>query len=226
MLDFLGIGAQKAGTTWVYECLKTHPQIAFPLGKEVHYWNREFQNWTRDQYLNPFRNIADKKAGEITPAYAFLPPESIREIYNINPELKIFYIIRNPIDRAWSAAKMMLKRSEMVLNEASDQWFKDVFSSEGSRIRGNYIFAIDNWLSVFPQKNMLVVGYDELQQNIRKICSHLGVEPDKMQIINEKVHATNEISLRPSLRRFLEDMYEPEIERMRQHKVLRAVIKW
>ena len=40
MLDFLGIGAQKAATTWLYANLDLHPQIAFPAGKEVHFWDR------------------------------------------------------------------------------------------------------------------------------------------------------------------------------------------
>src|SRR5262249_41035314 len=38
--DFLGIGAQKAATTWLYENLKRHPEIEFPAGKEVHFWDK------------------------------------------------------------------------------------------------------------------------------------------------------------------------------------------
>ena len=40
MVDFLGIGVQKGGTTWLYHQLSRHPQIAFPGGKEVHFWDR------------------------------------------------------------------------------------------------------------------------------------------------------------------------------------------
>ncbi len=39
-VDFLGIGAQKAGTTWLYRCLQRHPQIYLPRTKELHYFNR------------------------------------------------------------------------------------------------------------------------------------------------------------------------------------------
>jgi len=33
--NFLGIGAQRAGTTWVYHCLREHPQIFLPDKKEI-----------------------------------------------------------------------------------------------------------------------------------------------------------------------------------------------
>ena len=39
MLDFLCIGAQKAGTSWLHSQLVRHPQVAFPAGKEAHYWD-------------------------------------------------------------------------------------------------------------------------------------------------------------------------------------------
>jgi hypothetical protein len=37
---FFGIGAQKAGTTWVHDYLMSHPQARVPFVKEVHYWTR------------------------------------------------------------------------------------------------------------------------------------------------------------------------------------------
>lgn len=37
--DFIGIGAQKAGTTWLYKNLKQHPNIWLPEIKELHYFD-------------------------------------------------------------------------------------------------------------------------------------------------------------------------------------------
>ncbi len=39
-VDFLGIGAQRAGTTWLYRCLQRHPQLYLPGTKELHYFDR------------------------------------------------------------------------------------------------------------------------------------------------------------------------------------------
>ena len=51
MVDFLGIGAQKAGTTWIFENLQRHPDVQFPGGKEIHFWDaqrhRGVQWWLR-----------------------------------------------------------------------------------------------------------------------------------------------------------------------------------
>jgi hypothetical protein len=43
--DFIGIGAQRAGTSWLYACLYEHPQICMPL-KEIHFFSCE-RNWRR-----------------------------------------------------------------------------------------------------------------------------------------------------------------------------------
>lgn len=42
MLDFLGIGAQKAGTTWMFEWLRKHPEVHFPHIKEISFWNSHY----------------------------------------------------------------------------------------------------------------------------------------------------------------------------------------
>jgi hypothetical protein len=144
MLDFLGIGAQKAGTTWLYEQLKRHSQLAFPLGKEAHFWNRPHDPITIARYVGRFADLT-AVAGEITPAYGILPVEIIREIHQQAPRLRLIYLIRNPIERAWSAALMALQRAEMTIDEASDAWFSDHFHSAGSRQRGDYETCLRTW---------------------------------------------------------------------------------
>ena len=136
MLNFLGIGAQKSATSWLYNTLLKHPNIAFPGGKEVHFWDsRSGRNI--ESYKEIFSNN-DYINGDITPAYGFLPIEVIQEIYDLMPHLCLIYLIRNPIERAWSSARMALGRAEMLHEEASDQWFIDHFKSKGSLARGDY----------------------------------------------------------------------------------------
>ena len=45
--DFLGIGAQKAGTTWLWENLRRHPEIFVPDKKELHYFDNKFDQSLR-----------------------------------------------------------------------------------------------------------------------------------------------------------------------------------
>jgi hypothetical protein len=50
--DFLGIGAQRAGTTWLYRCLKKHPDLWLPPKKEIHYFDRS-PSYPTPNYLYP-----------------------------------------------------------------------------------------------------------------------------------------------------------------------------
>jgi hypothetical protein len=142
-VDFLGIGVQKGGTTWLYHQLARHSQVAFPRGKEVHCWDAaaapNADEWAA--LLEPpsrqSRTGRPIKTGEITPAYATLPVEKIAAIKRRCPSIRLFISLRNPLDRAWSAALMGLARVQMLVPEASDQWFFDHFRSATSRARGD-----------------------------------------------------------------------------------------
>ncbi|MCB0131208.1 MAG: sulfotransferase, partial [Caldilineaceae bacterium] len=180
MWSFLGIGAQKAGTTWLYSQLERHLQLAFPLGKEAHFWDRPHNATAIAGYLSQFANNADV-AGEMTPSYATLPISVVREIHACNPHLRLIYLIRNPIDRAWSSALMALQRAQMTLDEASDAWFSDHFHSAASRKRGDYQACLQTWREVFPKQQMLVLRFEQITNEpevlINRCFQHLGVAP-------------------------------------------------
>src|SRR5690606_23280995 len=130
MLAFLGIGAQKAGTTWLYRQLSRHPRVRFPGGKEVHFWNARIERDSLDWYRALFSSDPALVEGDVTPAYGILEPTVIRQIHDAFPDLRIIFIMRNPVARAWSSALMALGRAEMTLQDASEQWFLDHFHSQ------------------------------------------------------------------------------------------------
>ena len=222
MLAFLGIGAQKAGTTWIYEQLRQHPCLSFPLGKEAHFWNREFDDPSIATYLASFGG-SDCIAGEITPAYAMLPVERIRRIYACNPELRLIYLIRNPVERAWSSALMALQRAEMTIDEASDQWFIDHFRSAGSRRRGDYAACLDRWLDVFPAEQLLVLRFEQVREApealLNRCFEHLGVAPQPTDLLQARgcrqpVFTGSGALPRPSLLPILRELYREPLQRL------------
>ncbi|QBQ53553.1 sulfotransferase domain-containing protein [Nitrosococcus wardiae] len=192
MLDFLGIGAQKAGTTWLYSQLAKHPRIRFPKGKEVHYWDwvqagrrPDDISWYRQVFADPGGFIQ----GDITPDYAILEERYIRQIHALNPDLRIFFILRNPIERAWSAAQMGLAKLQMTREEASDPWFFDVFRSQASLARGDYEATLRRWGGLFGSEQLLLLYYQDLQENPRKLlvdaALHLGVDASFFDTVPE-----------------------------------------
>src|SRR5690606_11946368 len=69
--DFICIGAQKSGTTWLYENLKLHPDIFMPDKKELHYFNLNYHT-SLAYYNSYFEKDSNRIKGEITPAYSTL----------------------------------------------------------------------------------------------------------------------------------------------------------
>jgi hypothetical protein len=214
MLNFLGIGTQKAGTTWLYETLLQHPDIAFPGGKEIHFWN-----YNRQKGLDWYNGLfADNSRinGEITPAYGILPVETIREIQHLYPALRLIYIIRDPVERAWSSAKMEAQRAGKKLPEVPDQWFIGQFHSSDSLSRGDYETCIRNWRSVFPPERLLILYHEELRDQplflMEKVCRHLGVDNIYTGLngdnLKQPVFAGIPEPLRPSLSQELMEIYD------------------
>ena len=224
MLNFIGIGAQKAGTSWLYAMLKRHPDIHFPAGKEVHFWDQYYSrgiNW----YTDLFRGTLQGIAGEITPAYAILPWVRIKEMSMHFPGIKILFSIRNPVERAWSQVLMHLNRTGQSKNidTMPDEWFFRFFSSEGSLQRGDYETCLRSWLSCYDPSHFLIFRFEEIRQSPRTLlmncCRHLGVDSHfysalNDSILHQKIFRGETHPLRPSLQKFLKKLYQKKIEKL------------
>jgi len=222
MLNFLGIGAQKAGTTWLYEMLSKHPEIEFPGGKEMHFWSADTYEEHISDYLKLFE-ANNKLMGEITPAYSMLDIARVSDIHKLFPKLKIFFVMRNPIERAWSSALMALKRAELDYDEVSNQWFIDHFHSRGSLGRGDYLACLDVWQSCYSESNILLLYYDELSYDpkafLKKCLLHIGVSDEWLDTLaedslNGRVFTGSGRVLPSELRSELILIYEPKIKEL------------
>src|SRR6056297_2233099 len=109
--DFIGIGAMKAATSWIYKCLIEHPEVCGSSKKELHFFDRP-QNYKKgiDYYISFFKHCPqDKAKGEYTPNYLYSPatPELISRHF---PNVKIIVCLRNPAERAWSHYLFSVKK--------------------------------------------------------------------------------------------------------------------
>lgn len=107
-LDFFIIGAQKAGTTSLYDYLSQHRDIFLPSSKDFFAFNDDPHYGVSESKLPEyFRNYA----GEVVIGGSnvqVLPFENaIRNLRDYRPDIKIVIMLRNPIDRAYSAYWMM-----------------------------------------------------------------------------------------------------------------------
>src|SRR4051812_23905676 len=108
--NFLVIGVEKGGTTWLHAQLKKHPQIFLPDTKEIHFFNKYSSNLIeRDYfklgigwYLDFFKPYNGQRAiGEVTPMY-ICDSEAPLRIQKTLLSVRLIAILRNPVDRAYS----------------------------------------------------------------------------------------------------------------------------
>ncbi|MEL6944162.1 MAG: sulfotransferase, partial [Bacteroidota bacterium] len=179
--DFLIIGTQKGGTTWLRRMLITHPDIYIPpYPEEVHFFNRAVEQ--PDLYFALFNTeeAKGKLLGEKSPNYFHMPEKAIRFVKTILPESKLIVILRDPTERAWSQARM--STSDFNKRELGK---KDLLklvlqvASRGNFERTNYAKVLQKWLRHFKKEQLLLYYYNDLQndpqQFLNQVCDDLKV---------------------------------------------------
>lgn len=192
---FIIIGAQKCGTTSLYNYMIEHPQILPASMKELHFFNWRSKQGNRktaegvDWYLSQFPTIPSGKdliTGEATPDY-LLDPYTPQRMFKLLPDVKLIVILRNPVDRAVSQyyhnrsiKKRMMeplsfreaiaKEPERINNEKSklmlDENYRSLFHRKYSYVeRGLYIEQLERWMSIFPRENFLILKSEEFFKN-------------------------------------------------------------
>lgn len=198
---FLIIGAQKAGTTSLYNYLIQHPQVEKAIEKEVHYFDLNYYK-PFEWYLQCFPGLGGNKkniTGEASPYYIFHPTCAVR-IKEKLPKVKLIIILRNPVDRAYS------HYHHAVRNLGETLAFEEAIEMEEARLageleklerdpfycsynyqhysylsRGIYVDQLKNWYDLFPAKQILLLKYEELFSNpsdyMNKVSEFLKISP-------------------------------------------------
>ena len=227
--NFLVIGAQKTGTKWLYYNLNSHPDIfvANGAGLECNYFNTNnniIGNLNR--YSRLFNDIKNKKIkGDISPGYSIIDKKKIALIRQLIPDVKIIITLRNPKERAISAARMEIKgltyagkQRKILLTEESSK--EDIInyccSSEGFKY-GNYPAQLENWLSIIPSNQIIILSYELLvnnpQEYLAKIFNFLDVNIYyDYNLIRKRIHVTEKYILPLEVYKKLDEAYHNVIK--------------
>jgi len=192
--DFLGIGATHAGKIWLADMLYRQPQLQLPAigGKTVRgtaYWSKP-GSVTPDQWRGLFARRAEGvRSGEIAPTYSTLAADAIRQIHAICPEARLIFVLRNPVERAWTQALRLATSRRLDPAGLPDAWFLDAMRTPEAAAEGDYAAALYAWSSVFPATAMMIVDYDRIATDPRglvaSVCRHIGVSPEPVAAIPE-----------------------------------------
>ncbi len=182
--NFLIIGAEKAGTTWLYDRLRRHPDVFMPEVKEIHYFNhrssnqnprRNYENHDFRWYRDHFRHRKGESAvGEATPMYLCDQRAPVR-IRKHLPQVRLISCLRYPTDRAYSHYWMARGKNHTQYS------FRQVVDQKISKFieRGQYGKQLECYLNRFKRSQLQVVIHEELfvdpGQHLNKLCAFLGV---------------------------------------------------
>jgi hypothetical protein len=189
-LDFLIIGAQKAGTTSLRAFLGSIESHIFMLKTEQHFWNREGRyrdGFGLDPYMEKFSEAGSEHLiGEKSPSYlsSYEAPERIAKHF---PQVKLIANLRNPAERAYSAywhgrrvgaidPSVTFAQSIQTYQENHGKPYGDLVSP------GFYSSHLTRHLNFFPKDQLLVLDFDKLlsspETELLKSLAFLGLDVD------------------------------------------------
>jgi hypothetical protein len=164
-VNFIGIGVQKAGTSWLAEALNEHPEVYIHPKKEGHFFNKEKIYLNSLHYEYTFKHNNEKIIGEITPAY-ISEKDVPKKIFKYNPDVKLIAILRNPTERCISQYKMEMSRDTIEENKGLwDAFSRDLPKYGPMRFRGLYKEQLDNFYKYFKKEQLLILNYSDLKNN-------------------------------------------------------------
>ena len=192
--DFLCIGAHKAGSTWLYQQLDSHPDFWMPPVKELHYFDQlsRVQRATRprsrderdlrflerlqslsaepgidlENYGRLFEPKASLLSGDISPNYSTLSKEVVRQVVGYFPNLKVMFLARDPVERVWSHLSMEVHYRQIEPFDVTniDEVNRNLFR-RGMLLRSYPSAVVARWKRYVHPEQFRVYFFDDLQGN-------------------------------------------------------------
>ena len=158
--DFIGVGAQKAGTTWWYSLIEAHPRVTPRTRKELHFfadfWHREFRDGDISRYHSYFPRPEGTLSGEWTPRYmSDFWTSTLLE--RAAPAAKILVLLRDPVARYVSGLTV-------GLGDGLPPFHPDV--AQDALARGFYHEQLVRLLECFAREQVLVLQYEICRRNV------------------------------------------------------------
>lgn len=174
--DFIHAGAQKAGSTWIYQALQEHPEVYMAEKEPVNYFDINYhrgREWYRGQFDG---YMGENVVGDESPGYLKHPlaPERVAEIL---PDTKVVFCLRNPVERAfsqWWHAESYWTNTHFGRN-THHHATADVFVTPGY-----YNYHLSRWEEYFDPDQLKVTFFDDFVANnesfIQGIYEYIGVD--------------------------------------------------
>jgi hypothetical protein len=195
--DVVILGAQRGGTTSLFDWLAAHPSVAPSTTKEVHYFDRYYANgerWYRAHF--PLR-VSRRLAVEATPYLLFSPLAPERAAADLPRSTRFIVLLRDPVQRAisqyWHSRRIGAEDQPLAVALAREQerlagQQEIVLAGEESfafrnfsyQARGRYAEQLRRWFEVIERPRFLVMESEELFRDAggpARVLEWLGLSP-------------------------------------------------
>ncbi len=210
--EFVGIGAQKAGTTWWFGLVASHPGVAHrdDIHKERHFFNPfaacSFGSEECARYHAWFPRPVGMVTGEWTPDYLHLgwvPPL----LAAAAPRARLLVLLRDPVERFRSGLAHHRGHRGALTAEA----YTDALA------RGFYAQALEEWTRHFPREQILILQYERCVRDplgeLQRTYNFLGLPPFIPDGVAERVNESRaQLTLPDDARRRLCELYAPDVQ--------------
>jgi hypothetical protein len=216
-------GVHKCGTSALHAYLVRHAEIQGGIRRELHFFDRPDIDWSNPDYSSYLSMFPGKHARlrvDSSPSYIYLP-ECLERLRRFNRDVRLIFIFRDPIERAWSHWNMA------TYNRRETMSFDEAISAEAARLevlspiegksvayvdRGRYGEQVARALSVFPREQILFLESASLKSRpesvLTQILEFLSLPPycDATPILaNDGARTGRLMSMRPETRSFIRD---------------------
>lgn len=216
---WLGIGAQRSGTTWFTDLLLQHPKVRLSKQrkKELHLLYRTMnRRFDKDAYLQLF----DVKGypGEFTPFYmrALWVPEVARQV--VSPRTPIIVLLRDPLDRFESTMRMTRQPGKQ--RKSTKRMVR--WRTTDAQWAGMYATQLDVWAASFDRDQFVVIQYEALKKDpqaaVNLVWGRMGLDPVELQQSDTPSRTLTQGVVdwkwRRGLKESLQLAYRPEVDRL------------
>ncbi|MEY8850175.1 sulfotransferase [Psychroserpens sp. XS_ASV72] len=196
-VDFLLIGAAKSATTSLSSCISQHPDICFSNPKEPQFFDKTDWRNHLDSYHSLF-NEESKLYGEGSTNYSKYPHCNLNiysDIYEYNPEMKIIYIMRHPIERIVSQYTHAYNRGY----DTNDDINKALMTDDHYINTGKYAMQIEPYIETFGLSNILLLFFGDFISNPNKVTNKvfrfLELQPFEVDLSVLNINKSNDKKL-------------------------------
>jgi hypothetical protein len=198
--DFVILGAQRSGTTYLFGHLIRHPQVIPPFRKEIHYYDLHYERG-EEWYRANFPLLRKMRPGDITGCATpnYLSDQTTPgRMQALTPDVKLIVVFRHPVDRAHSAWRFQVMRGIETLSfeDALQREREGLLPSNGDSMangrllngdsrfrylgRGRYAEEVKPWLGQFPTDHFHFIASEELFDDpaptLHRLGDFLGVD--------------------------------------------------